>query len=38
MTPLLSARALTKQYGGRNGCRNAGRGDDSHVTADQVNH
>jgi len=22
MTPLLSARALTKQYGGRNGCRN----------------
>ncbi len=23
MTPLLSARALTKQYGGRNGCRNA---------------
>ncbi|MEI5998405.1 phosphonate C-P lyase system protein PhnK [Paraburkholderia bengalensis] len=23
MTPLLSARALTKQYGSRNGCRNA---------------
>lgn len=22
MTPLLSARALTKRYGGRNGCRN----------------
>lgn len=22
MTPLLSARALTQQYGGRNGCRN----------------
>ena len=22
MTPLLSARSLTKQYGGRNGCRN----------------
>ncbi len=22
MTPLLSARALTKQFGGRNGCRN----------------
>src|SRR6201999_887586 len=21
LTPLLSARALTKQYGGRNGCR-----------------
>ena len=22
MTPLLSARAITKQFGGRNGCRN----------------
>jgi putative phosphonate transport system ATP-binding protein len=22
MTPLLSARAVTKQFGGRNGCRN----------------